>query len=169
MKGTMDFLVVVGRHSKAGIMRLRRTFYNQVIIRILFIWLSIFLGGCSLSFQKERSPALKDSAGKLNILLIGNSYTFFNQFPELLEDLAREGGHTIHITTLAFGGWTLNDHAQSQKTLETIRGEKWDYVVLQEQSVIPSDPAAREQQMYPAVRTLNTEIERTGANTILLT
>ena len=68
MKGTMDFLVVMGRLSKAGIMHLRKTYYIQVVMGILLIWLAIFLGGCSLSFKKERSIALKDSAGKLKNL-----------------------------------------------------------------------------------------------------
>jgi len=61
----------------------------------------------------------------------------------------------------------LTDHLSSVDTLEKIRGNEWEFVVLQEQSVIPSLIDKRERLMYPAVRLLHDEIKAVGGNTIL--
>lgn len=101
------------------------------------------------------------------VLFIGNSYTNSNDLPSIFTKLARSGGYDVETEMLVQGGWTLKQHAEAIETVEKIREETWDYVVLQEQSIIPSNPSVRKQSMYPAVRILNTEIEDIGASTIL--
>jgi hypothetical protein len=81
--------------------------------------------------------------------------------------LANAGGYDIEVSMQAKGGWTLGDHAGSTETIEMIRGQSWHYVILQEQSVIPANPADREAHMYPAVRDLNAEIQDSGGETFL--
>ena len=66
----------------------------------------------------------------------------------------------------AQGGWTLSDHIQSSETLNLLNSEKWDFVVLQEQSEIPSVAQARTQTMYPAARKLVQKIKDSGATPI---
>ena len=85
----------------------------------------------------------------------------------MFKKLAKSGGHNVGTGLLAEGGWTLEQHAQATNTLEKIQQGTWDYVVLQEQSIIPSNNVVRVQSMYPAVRTLNKEIENIGATTIM--
>jgi hypothetical protein len=45
-------------------------------------------------------------------------------------------------------------HAASAATTEMLHAKKWNYVVLQEQSLIPSAKTSRTQTMYPAARML---------------
>ena len=68
--------------------------------------------------------------------------------------------------TSAPGGWRLADHLQSPDTLNVLNSQKWDFVVLQEQSEIPSIEQARNQQMYPAARELVKKIRAMGATPV---
>jgi len=63
----------------------------------------------------------------------------------------------------AQGGWTLAEHLQSAETLQILNSKNWKFVVLQEQSQIPSVVSARTQGMYPAARELVKKIKATGA------
>lgn len=66
----------------------------------------------------------------------------------------------------AQGGWTLADHAQSPDTLTLLNSTKWNFVVLQEQSQIPSVEGARTQGMYPAARQLVQKVRAIGAEPV---
>ena len=104
---------------------------------------------------------------ELQVLFIGNSHTFHNGVPEMFESMARAGGHSVRADMEAHGGWTLLDHAQSVETTQKIRSTEWDFVVLQEQSDVPSFSNSRDQEMFPAIRGLHNEISARGAETIL--
>jgi hypothetical protein len=103
----------------------------------------------------------------VRVLFVGNSLTFYNELPEMVAELARSGGHEIMVDVSAPGGWRLSDHAASPVTCDKIDQQTWDFVVLQEQSVIPSIADERDQQMYPAVRLLYKKIDEQGATLIL--
>ena len=100
------------------------------------------------------------------VLFIGNSYTFVNDLPTMFADLAGAGGHRVETGMIAPGGWTLANHVGSSDTLDKIKSSNWNYVVLQEQSEIPSIQQSRTQQMYPAARTLVSNIRNIGATPI---
>ena len=138
----------------------RRTIFRLVLFQLI---LALFLAGCGVL------EGLQDltSQERVEILFIGNSYTSSNGLPDMFEKMARSGGYRVHVAMVAPGGWTLADHLRSTETLEKIRGNEWEFVVLQEQSVIPSLVNTRAQQMYPAVRQLHDEIKAVGADTIL--
>lgn len=121
---------------------------------ISFVLLIIALTGCGARDHSD-------------ILFIGNSYTEMNDLPDMFKRLARAGGHGVDVEMVAHGGWSLNDHASSPDSIAKIRGHEWDYVVLQEQSEIPSLSDLRLQRMHPAVRQLNNEITAVGAESIL--
>lgn len=127
---------------------------------ILALALSLILAACSV-----RGGELAQAETK--VLFIGNSHTFHNDVPKMFEEMARAGGHSVEADMVAHGGWTLLDHAQSPETTEKIRSAEWDFVVLQEQSDIPSFPTNREQEMYPSIRGLHNEISARGARTVL--
>ena len=122
---------------------------------------TLFLTGCAGTRPESKS------AGVLRVLFIGNSYTFYNDLPGMFAELMRAGGYETVVESSAVGGWTLADHAASEQTLGMLESQNWDYVILQEQSVIPCVPDMREQHMYPAVRALDEKIQQAGANTIL--
>jgi hypothetical protein len=138
----------------------RRYILQQVFFQIILV---LFLTGCGIleGFQDLTSQ------DRIDVLFIGNSYTSSNGLPEMFERMARSGGYRVHVAMVAPGGWTLTDHLLSAETLEKIRSNEWEFVVLQEQSVIPSLVDTRERQMYPAVRQLHDEIKAVGADTVL--
>jgi hypothetical protein len=132
----------------------RKTFYQLTLLSIV---LTIFLTGCGL---------FGGSQDQVEVLFIGNSYTASNGLPDVFEGLAEAGGYRVRAEMVAPGGWTLADHVASTESIEKIRGNEWDYVVLQEQSVIPSLVEYRERDMYPAARGLQDEVNAIGAETI---
>lgn len=101
------------------------------------------------------------------VLFIGNSLTFFNDLPGMFAELARSGGHEVEADMSARGGWTLSDHATSTMTIEKMERQNWDFVVLQEQSVVASIAEERNKQMYPAVRVLDGKSSEGDAAPIL--
>jgi hypothetical protein len=103
----------------------------------------------------------------LRVLFVGNSYTFVNDLPGMFARLAAAGGFEVQTAMVAPGGWTLAQHAASAETLQAIRGTRWHYVVLQEQSVVPAVERERAEHMVPAVRTLAREIADSGGAPLL--
>lgn len=96
------------------------------------------------------------------ILFVGNSYSF--QVPKVFEKIATVEGRSVYVEQMTKGGWTLAQHAGSKETLAKIASRKWDVVVIQEQSLIPSfPPAQRDARMLPPLKRLVAEIERAGA------
>ena len=108
-----------------------------------------------------RSPCVR-------VLFLGNSYTSVNDLPSVLRDLAGADGHPLDTASIAGGGQTLADHAASQASVGMIRDSRWDFVVLQEQSQIPSVESVRHAQMDPAVRSLVDVIGAAGGTPVLL-
>ncbi|MEM1415115.1 MAG: hypothetical protein AAGH15_09455 [Myxococcota bacterium] len=70
------------------------------------------------------------------VLFVGNSYTFYNDLPELY---AATAPSSPEVASRTAGGWTLVRHAGDAE-LATLLAEGWDVVVLQEQSQIPGFP-----------------------------
>lgn len=98
----------------------------------------------------------------LRILFIGNSLFFYNQeVPFLLEKLCPG---LVEVETSYFGGAKLEDHWRFDTAHIKIRKKKWDYVVLQESSWLPSvDPDL----FYEYVEKFDVEIKEHGAETLL--
>jgi len=73
----------------------------------------------------------------------------------------------VETAMTAPGGWTLAQHAASPDTLKTIQSGPWNYIVLQEQSQIPSVEQSRQQSMYPGARSLVEKIKAVHAAPVL--
>ena len=99
----------------------------------------------------------------MRVLFIGNSYIFVNDMPQIFADLVQAGGYEAIVETAAKGGWTLADHASSDETQKLISDGTWDYVVLQEQSIISSIEHRRNAEMAPAAKALVEQITDVGA------
>lgn len=84
----------------------------------------------------------------LRILFIGNSYSF--NVPKAFEKLAKSKGKKLTVVQSTAGGWNLKRHARNAKLHQSIASEKFDIVVLQEQSMIPSFPEGQRAQMMDA-------------------
>lgn len=76
----------------------------------------------------------------LRVLFVGNSYTYYNSLPQLVEAMAEKAfpGQGVESKFVGAGGATLKEHWDEGFALEEIRTGRWDYVVLQEQSMLGS-------------------------------
>jgi len=101
-------------------------------------------------------------AETLRVLFVGNSYSF--KIPKQFEQLARAEGQKLEVAQVTKGGWTLAKHAASKDTLNQIAHGKWDIVVLQEQSQIPSLPEnQRVKMMDSAAKSLASAVRKAKA------
>ena len=98
------------------------------------------------------------SLDTVKVLFIGNSFTFANDLPLTFSQLATKAGKKVLVDNSTFGGYTLEMHLQNATTIQKIYSQKWDYVVLQEQSQIPSFIPERETMMYPFAVSLDSLI-----------
>lgn len=84
------------------------------------------------------------------VLFLGNSYTFYNSLPQLVSNMTGASGRTLITDNNTVGGYTLNNHLSNATSLSKIQQGQWDYVVIQEQSQIPTIDYYRYNFMYPS-------------------
>jgi hypothetical protein len=98
-------------------------------------------------------------AKTLRVLFIGNSYTAVNNLPSQIAQLADGTHDTLIYDMSAPGGYTFQQHTTNTTTLSKIQQGNWDYVVLQEQSQLPSFPDAQvASDVYPYAHALDSII-----------
>lgn len=100
------------------------------------------------------------SQDTLSVLFIGNSYTSVNNLPLLVKNLSTSAGKTLNIDSNIPGGYLMSSHLNDATTLSKISQGNWDYVILQEQSQIPTIDYYRYNDMYPAMTDLKSVIEQ---------
>jgi hypothetical protein len=103
------------------------------IMKLIGLFSLCFIG---LSIQAH----LPQKARPVNILFIGNSYTFFNNMPQICVGLAASTGDVLAFDQNTPGGYSFYQHVSDSNTILKIMKGYWDYVVLQESSRIPSYP-----------------------------
>lgn len=91
---------------------------------------------------------------EINVLFLGNSYTYVNDLPGMIEEIAEKEGKTFYHESVTPGGCTLFQHVESQNSLSKIRKGNWDYVILQEQSQLPAIDYYRHNKLKPSYKAL---------------
>lgn len=109
-----------------------------------FILLTTILALFNISYSQE----------DIKVLFLGNSYTYVNNLPVIIEELATGSNKTIYHESICPGGCTLFQHVENEASLSKIRNGNWDFVVLQEQSQLPSIDYYRHNAMKPAYQAL---------------
>lgn len=94
----------------------------------------------------------------MRILMLGNSFTFTNNMPQMLADLT--GTEVVHHTR---GGARLSEQLNpntklGSQTQAALQNEKWDYVVLQEMS---HGPITAPKSFFSSVEQLCRQIRET--------
>jgi hypothetical protein len=77
------------------------------------------------------SNALPAQTG-IRLLFIGNSLTYVNDLPALVQELGKQDGVNITYTTIALPDYSLEDHWNGGKAETAIEEGKYDFVVLQQ-------------------------------------
>lgn len=106
---------------------------------------------------------LLDAQDTTRVLFLGNSYTATNNLPKIIAGLSNKAGKPIFYLSNTPGGSTLDGHLNDPNSLALIRRGTWDYIVLQEQSQIPTIPHFRDNLMFPAVQQLHDTIAEHAA------
>jgi hypothetical protein len=104
-------------------------------------------------------------AGKrLRILFVGNSLTMANDLPEMVENIAKANGERIECLSVAFSGYSLEDHWSQGDAARAIAAGSWTFVVLQQgPSALPESRV----HLRADVRRFDEVITRHGARTAL--
>ena len=114
------------------------------------------------------------NATSLSVLMMGNSYTGANNLATLVDGVMDADGYNATLSSLNGGGMKLPQHWQNVNTSgdqwnTTLRGSSWDYVVLQDQSQVPTFPTTNGmwQDSKNASVSLSGAIADEGAETVL--
>ena len=110
--------------------------------KILLLTIAILLFKASFSQEEIR------------VLFLGNSYTYVNDLPKIIEDIATNENKVFTHASVTPGGCTLFQHVESQTSLSKIRQGNWDFVVLQEQSQLPVIDYYRHNTLKPSYQAL---------------
>ena len=106
---------------------------------------------------RQSAPAPKQDS--LRLLFIGNSYTYYNDLPTMVYEIAKTQKKKLSVKSITKGGERLRGHLKNDKVRKALTEEHWDFVILQEQS---SDPARQSESVianiYPAARELDSLI-----------
>lgn len=78
----------------------------------------------------------------MKILFVGNSYTYFNDMPKLLEALLKENGYDAEVASVTKGGRKLYENIdKNDETAQALKKEAaendFDILFVQEQSLLP--------------------------------
>lgn len=102
----------------------------------------------------------------LKVLFLGNSYTYVNNLPQLIKDIALANGDTLLFDSNCPGGHTFNNHFNNATSLSKINAQAWDCVILQAQSQEPSfSPGQVAAQTLPYAIKLDSLIKNNNACT----
>ena len=120
-------------------------------MRRIVIFLLLLLP-CSVVAQAQQQDSLR-------LLFIGNSYTYYNDLPDMVYQIAKSQKKKLSVRSITKGGERLSGHLKNEKLRKMLTHEKWDYVVLQEQSSSPAHPTQSViENIYPAAKSLDSLI-----------
>jgi len=105
--------------------------------------------------------SLKVFAQSKRVLFLGNSYTGVNNLPLLIKNIALSTNDTLIVDSNTPGGYTLQGHSTNTTSQSKLMAGNWDFVVLQEQSQLPSFPHDQvEVEVFPYAKFLDSVINQ---------
>jgi hypothetical protein len=108
------------------------------ISALLAVFAATLTAACSLDTSLSPGqggvPVAHPELGR-PILFVGNSLTYVNDLPGILQAMADSaGGAKLAVETVAFPDFALEDHWAEGTALAAIRGGGWEYVIMQQGS-----------------------------------
>lgn len=126
---------------------------------MLHLWVAIAIAIVTVLPQ---STAPKPATQR--VLFIGNSLTYVNDLPGMVQSLAKAGGVDVVCRSVAFPDYSLEDHWARGDAAKAIREGGWSLVVLQQgPSALPESQVL----LREFTKRFDTEIRRAGARTAL--
>lgn len=116
------------------------------LIVALFVGISLLDAACqNEELQKQPTPSpvhepiLTTCTGErspnqeaVHVLFVGNSLTYFNDLPLLVEELASNRGENWEVEMLALPNYALEDHWNDGKFQKMICENSYEYIVVQQ-------------------------------------
>jgi hypothetical protein len=99
---------------------------------------ALFLAIITLACKKSASgmpidPGTGVDTGAVkSILFVGNSLTYTNDLPALVEKIGKDKGIVIETKTIAYPGHALEDHWNDGELQVLISGKKYEFVIVQQ-------------------------------------
>jgi hypothetical protein len=66
------------------------------------------------------------------VLFVGNSLTYGNDLPGVVEAMAAAGGVRLYAASVALSNFSLEEHWKEGASRPTLAASRWDYLVLQQ-------------------------------------
>lgn len=99
-------------------------------------------------------------SSETSILFVGNSLTYTNNLPRLVENLAKEEGKKIRTEMLALPNYALPDHLADGKLQKLIRKGDFNFVIVQQG---PSSQADGREMLLETAPVLKELCQKHGA------
>ncbi len=128
---------------------------------------AIVVGACSLggTTAPEQIEIGRLFGEGRRILFIGNSLTYFNDLPLIVQALVNAGdGEPIAVAMVAYPDYNLEDHMVGGAAARELSKGGWSVVVLQQG---PSSVEENRQQLIASTRTFDDAVKAGGARTAL--
>lgn len=118
---------------------------------------TLLLALCTLFGANAAKKAVPQDS--IRVLFIGNSYTYVNDLPAMVDSIAKSQKKLMSVTRIVKGGEKIAGHLKNEKLLKLLKKGGWDYVVVQEQSSMPSYPTLEvARTTYKAAHTMDSLI-----------
>jgi hypothetical protein len=124
--------------------------------------LLILLFGCTGKSGAE-GPQVTPGKG-LRVLFLGNSLTYSNDIPLIVQALAKAAGETLHERSVTFPNFNLEDQWTHGEALQALASQKWDFVVMQQG---PSSLPENREDMRKWAKQFAPKIRQAGARPAL--
>lgn len=105
-------------------MTLRTASRLAIIFSLLF--------GCSGESGAEPEPKGRRPIKGMRVLFIGNSLTYSNDLPLMVQALSRSAGQEMFVEAVTYGGYNFEDQWNQGTALKALERMKWDFVVMQQ-------------------------------------
>ena len=129
-------------------MRLQTSMINTLIASLFSFLVASLLFSCSSQSNQEPETPYHEALEPLpttgiNILFIGNSLTYSNNLPKMLERMLHLVDFEVgHFESRTIGNYGLPDHWTNKETREQMRRQGWHLAILQQ------GPSATEGRPY---------------------
>jgi lysophospholipase L1-like esterase len=129
-----------------------------IIVSLLF--------GCTGKSGAEGPAEAKAAPGGdgMHVLFIGNSLTYSNDLPLLVQAIAKAAGQNLQVDSVTSGGASLDDHWNDGAAQKAIASRRWSYVVMQHG---PSSLPESRAELRAAVKRFAPVIRKAGAKPAL--
>ena len=107
-------------------------------MRFLFILAVLLANSVMLTAQNPVVKMNRQAPDSVRILWIGNSFTYYNDVPQMVENMGNENGVNIATSRILKGGEKFSGHLSNPELHRLLEKGGWDYVVMQEFSSTPA-------------------------------